>query len=284
MSLQNRPQPLSMTHPASLGLPESELSLLAPFFSPEKSGGLADNDGGSTGIGRGAEKEEDALFFSRDVGSFTDITFASQVLSSRMPDGGGSGHVEGAGPVRGVTRKLFKAEGGGGEPETVSARQEEGVVFGHSSKIAAPDKQGALSGEGSRDIGTDVKSTDEDATVLTISEAAAIMHSEPLPDAEENEFAAQPTNNAPPTAPLHGIAEGVAAAFVKRAANSQSWSEDICPTSPVTITPRPSSYTFNMETLPPLLSYDGGEEFSHSPSLNEGGRVMSEEEQVRIKL
>ena len=77
---------------------------------------------------------------------------------------------------------------------------------------------------------------------------------------------------------------------VKRQPNSQSWSEVSDPTHPSLLPAPPSSsslppppppYPSSVEHLPPLLSYDSGEECSRSPSLLGNSKLLSEKEQVR---
>lgn len=279
MSLQNRPHPLSLTHPSSLGIPESELSLLASTFSPEAGELLDSGEGGvamyEEGVvkERGQEMEEEYFFNTSEVGSYTDITFASRFPGGCVPKGR---HVAEAGN---------KVEGGGGSgyqrAELVSSKL--GTVLGKGMLEADEGPEGRSEGKvhGRGPFNEGDNKTDVYDTKLSIGEAAAIMHTDAQPDQSSKEETKldEDSEAEQSSAAVQSATEGVATQ-VKRTPNSQSWSEDAIVTSPVTITPRPSSYSFRMENLPPLLSYDGGEEFGHSPSLNEGGNVLSDEEQV----
>ena len=373
MSLQNRPHPLSLTHPSSLSIPESELGLLASTYSPEGGEVLEDSGEGAAAMfewggvkEKGVEVEEE-YFFSTEIGSFTDITFASRIPSSHahVTDAGhvtgaaghvtgAAGHVTDAGHVTGgaghVTGGAGHVTGGAGHVTDAGhvtgaaghvtdschvtgsghlADEKSETVEPSDSATTTPKPNGteseleidSLKGERG-DGGDDSTAEKDESTKLTITEAAAIMYSDTRSDQkpqseysdpqsdqklqsgysdpqsdrkpqsgedsqEDNQESSQegedtgPCAAYPPVTPAIPSALGGVIAHVKRTANSQSWSEDAAVTSPVAITPRPSSYSFSMQNLPPLLSYDGGEEFSHSPSLNEGGAVLSEEEQVR---
>lgn len=295
MNLQNRPHPLSLTHPSSLGIPESELGLLATTFSPE-AGELLDSGEGGVAMDeegvvkeKGQEVEEEYFFSTSEIGSFTDITFASRFLGGRSPK---RGHVaEASSNVVGV---------GGSEAELAFSKPSlvpsEGLLVSPSKAGGIPDGRSELRAQDGEPFTEGKNESDTEgvdhgevgrATKLNISEAAAIVCSDTQPDQSpqrdtelgEGITDSSAEQSSQSVAAGQSATEGVAP-HVKRTANSQSWSEDVIVTSPVSITPRPSSYSFSMENLPPLLSYDGGEEFSHSPSLNEGGRVMSDEEQV----
>lgn len=329
MSLQNGLHPLSLTHPSSLGIPESELVLLAATFSPE--GGQLLEDSGEGGVAlyegngikeKGVEVEEE-YFFSTEVGSFTDITFTSRIPDSHASSA--AGHATGDAhhvtkdahhvtkdahyvteDAHHVTKDAHHVTDARIEPVGVGSGFEEASTSVKHSKLSddglkvVPSKSDEVSGVGSKVKVQEGGSFDDEksvtgtlvedgggATKLSISEASAIMHSachsDPSPhddkQGEEN-VAEAATEQA--TAVVSGVpsALGGVVAHVKRVANSLSWSKDVMVTSPVTIIPRPSSYSFSVENLPPLLSYDGGEEFSLSPLLNEGGAVLSEEEQV----
>jgi hypothetical protein len=327
MSLQNRPQPLSLTHPSSLGIPESELGLLASTFSPE--GGQHIEEGVAMGVvkEKGVEVEEE-YFFSTEVGSFTDINFASRFPHGHTSDAGhktetghvtdfghttDSGHVSITGPVTDIGDMtgtsgadfghMTDTSGAGHVTDAgdltgtghVEENSEAVLLGGDPAEPFAgnPDDEDPSTVLKQEEVEflDNEKSTEDDAermdggvaTKLSIGEAAAIMHSIPQADQSAQSVGAKDEEvvGVGKPAELADVVPGAPVGVVKRTSNSQSWSEDVVVTSPVTITPRPSSYSFSMENLPPLLSYDGGEEFSHSPSLTEGGVTLSEEEQVQ---
>ena len=69
----------------------------------------------------------------------------------------------------------------------------------------------------------------------------------------------------------------------RRQPTSKSWSEQgACEAPP--LSPRPSSYSalVVLEHLPPLLSYDTGDDLGRSPSLRSSGGRLSDQEQVRL--
>lgn len=231
---------------------------------------------------KGVEIEEE-YFFSTEIGSFTDITFASRVSSShaavgQVADVSGNSHV--TSPVTDASHVTDAGHAAEAVKPSESA----------TTKPKPESAESKLEVAGERGDEGGMAEKEDKATKLTITEAAAIIHNVPQSDQkphgqegeEEGPHAAQPVESSSAIPGVPSALEGVIS-HVKRTANSQSWSEDTAATSPVAIMPRPSSYSFSVENLPPLLSYDGGEEFSHSSSLNEGGAALSEEEQVRMK-
>ena len=360
MNLQNRPHPLSLTHPSSLGIRESELGLLATSLAPTEEGEIV----------RGAKGEDDEFFYSKELGSFTDISFASQ-----FPDAALGTHEEdyGSGQLRIEAEQLEVSEvayetGGSGqregpndgndggvsnilEEDKLQAQggnfvfEEDGDTNGITSKVTITscqdkgredrgredrgreDRGRRNENRGNEDreredrgredkegedinlysqLGSGVDNDSATPGLLSIGEAASIVDSS-LPEREEEEEEEEEREdegeregedtelvdnlnksiNLASSAPNEYESAATAsdsetrAPQGKRSASSQSWSEDGV-TCPVPIMPRPTSHSLSMENLPPLLSYDGGEEFSHSPLLIEGGTVMSEEEQVYL--
>ena len=92
--------------------------------------------------------------------------------------------------------------------------------------------------------------------------------SQPPPRPEE--AATPPSSRAPQTSPS------------KRQPSSKSWSERGAREVPP-LSPRPSSYCA-LEHLPPLLSYDTGDDLGRSPSLHGSGGRLSDQEQVRLLI
>ena len=263
MRLENRPFPLSVTHPSSLAIPESELGLLAGSFPPDGGVKVQNN---SQDVKK--SKDEQEFFFSREVGSFTDISFASNI-----PDSLSKGAE---------VRKERPSTNTG--PVTIEAVKEE----------VNDEMETSEDIDGMERVEEEEESADEKPDLLSISETAALLDSSSDLPTEQNELGRRGSeisaeSGISEAAPDAGSSSAIPAtsemdpsalpAHVKREFNSQSWSENV-ESSPVPITPRASSYSFSTEHLPPLLSYDGGEDFGHSPSLHEGGLVMSEEEQV----
>lgn len=269
MRLQNRPYPLSLTHPSSLGMPESELGLLAASFPPEGAVKLQVNV--QEIVGEKKRRGEEEFFFSQEVGSFTDISFASNF--PREVHGGGDGGRERSDTVT--------SHGEADRGDERRKEEKEDISVGVSSLSSGKDGNGETGGVELGEAGTHTPG------LLSISEAAAIVddnspteQDHPAEDKPESTEDAQATEESGQPVPGKASVLSAMAPHVRRPVNSQSWSEKV-QTTPVPITPRASSYSFSMEQLPPLLSYDGvEEEFRHSPSLHEGGRVMSEEEQV----
>ena len=298
MRLQNRPHPLSMTHPSSHGIPETELGLLATSISPDD--GKAPNEGKNSGVQRESTEE---IFLSCEVGSFTDISFLSKAPSSmaakvQSPVICHVTEEEGVEEVRDAAKRPDE-EDDRHIKEDIAAIKNEEVQPTSSRKDSCDDKGDeavadesvgtaesvcpeAISKEQSegtsdeKDYGADKGSENLNTTpgMLSIGETAALLQDDFPEDEnqgekiEELKVSDQDTSTQGVTPP------------VKRSANSHSWSATEGMTSPLPISPRASSYTFSMEYLPPLLSDDGGEEPSHSPSLHDEGRIMSEEEQV----
>lgn len=320
MQLENRPHPLSLTHPSHLGMLESEVGLLAAGLPPQDVGvGPGAEPGGGVVGNAVVDKEDEDLFYSRDFGSFTDISFASNI-PQRLSAGvvGGNRDEEGAKSVgaggdRGKEGELAsewgvaapeKGDGGDGSKVVGDGRREgevrdESVMAGAGEGVKIEMSEGSVGGDGEGETSKPAGEEDAGYTpgLLSICEAAAVVEGsdtdhlflqdgpDSKPDAsstQEVDTPSLPSTSSP--SPNPGGVSSVnssLASHIRRSANSQSWSEKMeTATSPLPITPRAASYSFSMEHLPPLLSYDGGEESNHSPSLNEGGRVMSEEEQV----
>ena len=322
MRLENRPHPLSLTHPSTYSVPESELGFLATNIPPERtriSGG--DN----------LEKEinPDEMFFSCEVGSFTDISFMSSGMtenstgtSQDQKTGYVTTRVEGISESGSIGRFIRSEVGSGGDVERdnitgsdVGTVREENDnkneifrAIGDTSIISMDDTQQHNEYEEEKDKASipnllsiseaavvdgkhDEKQNDDSKSLLSllsISEAAtAVKDDEQNKSSVEGKFMEDVNSNKSLTLPIDvSVFQGNTSLFnkvpsVKHPTNSQSWSEN-GGTLPLTITTRASSYSFSMEHLPPLLSYDGGEEFSFSPLLHEGEEIMSEEEQVKL--
>ena len=90
--------------------------------------------------------------------------------------------------------------------------------------------------------------------------------SQPPPRPEETATAL--SDRAPQTSPS------------RRQPSSKSWSEQGAREA-LPLSPRPSSYCA-LEHLPPLLSYDTGDDLGRSPSLHGSGGRLSDQEQVRL--
>ena len=289
MQLQNRPYPLSLTHPSTHGIPESELGLLAANVPSER---ISISERPSCeGTVRETQIEEE-IFFSREVGSFTDISFMSNIPSSIAS----AEHVSAQDNPLDSSNVEIKVVSGGEEPAKVidpgEFRINDDSCIATESKISDREIDNGLSNALSDSMtevskvceggASEVVKGDEDETgLLNISDTVTIMqdskdgHSESEKDDRKLESGKSasvppPDSSCQASGPLPPI---------KRSSNSRSWSEDGV-TSPLPIAPRSSSYSFSMDNLPPLLSYDEGEDFSRSPSLHIGGKIMSEEEQV----
>lgn len=306
MRLQNRPHPLSLTHPSTHGIPESELGLLGMDISP---GGNAHEEGYTIDsqegvvVGRKGQDQED-LFLSREVGSFTDISFMSQapssVVDASMQHGNSRTTDHGSSPV-----KIAGVEGGvptteaGGEGERILVSEEDGGALYSSilkevvgeevgivvEGVLGPSLSGSQGDEGGKTITNEGDMHSEPIAdgkkTATVSASGFDSKSYPASEGDKVIITEEKKSSSVRSTP-QGSARVVSSIppHVKRPTNSQSWSEDGVTTSPVPIAPHASSYSFTVEHLPPLLSYDGGEELSTSPSLLAGGKVMSEEEQV----
>ncbi len=298
MYLQNRLQPLSLTHPSTHGIPESELSLLATSISPEE--GKAAEDGA------GGQESNEEIFLSREVGSFTDISFLSKAPRSIVAEVHShvTSHVTQREEVEGVRDSESKEDGAFLEDGKDEGDQEvpvqgmEDITEKDGSSANSDEERGTEYTTGDSEVKTcegyeeasaenrqskDEKSTSDEATtpgMLSISETAALLQDDALEGKDSHPQIDEIDEGKEPEVSKQDTSVQDMPPHVKRSANSHSWSATEGMTSPLPITPRPSSYTFSMEYLPPLLSYDGGEGPSHSPSLHDEGKVMSEEEQV----
>lgn len=304
MRLQNRPHPLSLTHPSSLSIPESELGLLAASISADNETNLKE---GNQEVKMGREnQDEEEIFFSRQVGSFTDISFAPHIPEILANRESGFEVGEEAAVVSSGLGDTGAGKEGREKVGSVGSLMEESGVDYRTVGFAEDDisvAEGELRGDGGSDnksggggdtIGgkmvagqVGVREVSERGEMLSISETAAVINDK-TEDVEDTEEKLEDIVDGRTSALSIGssaipgttsVTESEAS-HVRRSANSQSWSEAGETTTPLPISPRASSYSFSMEHLPPLLSYDGGEEFSHSPSL--GGEIMSEEEQVTL--
>lgn len=288
MRLQNRPHPLSLTHPSLLGIPESELGLLAASLPPEE--GVKVQVGGTEVTEGGRWKNEGEFIVSQEVGSYTDISFASNL--PRVLSGGSEARKEQSNIVSeskeetkdGYTRTQ---SGTSGAEHTLEATADKAGLV-----VEAADAPGLLSiGEVATLVDNKASTTEQvqQTEADLAGEAGSSKHGDSqsassYANPENSQATSSSTVQAASSSAIPGdLQPGIldsSSSQARRQVNSQSWSENV-ETAAVPITPRASSYSFSMEHLPPLLSYDGGEEFGQPPSLHEGGRVMSEEEQVR---
>jgi len=264
MHLQNRPHPLSVTHPSAHTVAQSEMSLLSASLPAGQK------------LAAGGETEKEDLFYSREVGSFTDISFLSS----------------------------FSAELNGAEGQKVTSSED------NAKKVAAVtfsseqlQAKGRSEGQGNvKHVVEDVveesiQSTTEPLEKLKEVKSGSMLKEilESIVENESNNGASdkrslqsgieteEEVEEAPGDASSTALHPDVSAlpSHVKRLTNSQSWSES-GESSSVSIlaAPRASSLSYAMEHLPPLFSYDEGDEFSRSPSLHQGAKEISDIEQV----
>lgn len=291
MHLQNRPHPLSLMQPSAHSIPDSDIGLLSASLPVAK---LAT-------IGEALAGENEDIFFSREVGSYTDISFLSSI----------SAHFTG---VRGEGDQACKEDGRESMPvgdsqqpakemeDAESGKIEEGERSAEKDKgFLEPSKVGCLGvrevtsvRESSReDVGEEVGERKVDAVAVDEDEELDVASLLDLKDADivhkENHRSELEVNSintddskSPSMLTLFPDYE-VSSTQTKHSPHSQSWSENAGSTTPLFISsaPRASSYSFSM--FPPLFSYDEEEEFSRSLPLHQGAVVMSDEEQVYTK-
>ena len=348
MHLQNRPHPLSLTHPSVHSIPCSEVGLVSASLPSEKL-----TTGAETSAG-GKEK----VFFSREVGSFTEISVLpsreehvtrkdgeeslavsekqQQTAKELVYDEGGQGG-EGVWELA-KDKEVSKENDGGnlGEQEVIKQRRKslgeqevtnhrrkslgknevinhrrkslgEQEVVNHRRKSLVEQEVinrtrkslgeqevinqrrksreevgGVCGSEAKAKVvetgGKDEAGRQDAAGLLTIEEAAAVaeLRKDSISTDDSRQFSSM-TSLSPDYM--------VSPTQSKRSAHSQSWSEKQG-SSPLLISsaPRASSYSFSVEHLPPLFSYDEGEEFGRSLALHQGAAVTSVEEQVRVIL
>lgn len=282
MHLQNRPHPLSLTHPSAHSIPDSEIGLLAASLPLEK---LAT-------IGETLTGENEEMFFSREVGSFTDISFLSSISTKFSSVDDKREQITKGGARDSVTvardEQLAKIveESGKSKGEDSGAKIVGGGVLEAKKVNNLGEKEAKVQRESSQEevneeerrveVGEEDGGGADKQDLLSIGEVEFISHAED----QENDSISTSDSKSPSTTALFPD-QLVSSSQVKRSSNSQSWSENVG-SSPLAIfsAPRASSYSFSMEHLPPLFSYDEGDDFSRSPSLLQGEKVMSEEEQV----
>ena len=305
MQLQNQPRPLSLTHPSSHGLRESDLGLLAVNIPHERLDVLSEACHKDKDPAQEEKSLNEDMFLSREVGSFTDISFlssvekdmADQVEKPVSQQGGVEANVDtNNSPVKvvvsGLTEDHMRGDLGTLDEGAVAVPAKGEKALGDNQDVSIVES--AISQETVQDckdtsVGEREKIIDSTPGLLDINEAAGVVGGD-VQSEEEASLKRRLSVDKGKTTPLpisvlsfEGHSVSVIPPHVTRQANSQSWSETN-ETSPLPISPRASSYSFNMEHLPPLLSYDGGEDFSCSPSLHKGGEIMSEEEQVEYIL
>ena len=299
MHLQNKPHPLSLMHLSSYSSQDSEIGLLSASLPMEK----------MASIGGPLTVENEDIFLSREVGSFTDISFLSNFPTKFASiNGKGESAVKEDGR-RGTTvsdgqqpaKEVEDSDGGKLEEGEPIPKMDAGLLEPDNfdfdnlcEREATSEKGNSCEGlgeevaEGTVEIVETIGNVGEEEEqyiavgLLSLEEAAVIVdkddHGSELANDSIN------TDDSKSLSTLTLCPDHVASSTqTKRSSHSQSWSEN-AGTTPLLISPVPraSSYSFSMEHLPPLFSYDEGEEFGRSLPFHQGAVVMSEEEQVCV--
>ena len=260
MHLQNRPHPLSITHPSAYTVAENEMRLLSASLPAEARLTTVEE----------AEKED--IFYSREVGSFTDISFLSSF----------SGKLNGAESRKATSsennaKKIatsgseqLQAKGGSEGHGNIKHVVENAVVENIQTTVEPLESLKEVQSESV--LKDTLESNIEEESANETSDQESIQTEIKVVEEAPRDASSTGTTHSDVTAlPFH----------MKRPANSQSWSEsDESSSVKILTTPRASSLSYAMEHLPPLFSYDEGDEFSRSPSLHQGVQEISDKEQV----
>ncbi len=269
MHLQNRPHPLSLTHPAANSIPQSNISLLSTSLPTEKLSAAGD-----------ADKE---YFYSREVGSFTDIGFLSNLsadlstaenkedLSKKEGENDATGGVSISEPIEAKTGNSDVINTGHlaetTKEEVITEREQVEVTEEKEGEYIPPEEAEEPDME---DSGSAGEAIDGEISLndLSATEFDALKITESSKRSDDGECAYDASSPLP--------------SHLGRPANSKSWSEssEASPLGTLSVAPRASSLSYAMDFLPPLFSYDEGDEFGISPSFFEGEKPISDEEQV----